>query len=152
MIAWPLRSRHTPIGVDIGTHSVKLVQLSADHQRLVESVRWDLPTNNDNVSPAARLHTVGEALAQAQQHRKFRGRDAVVCLGRGDLFLQNLRVPKAEGADLTRLVHQEAAGRLPFSVSEAEIRFLEAADVRQGDATLREVIVMACHRPALAGL
>src|SRR5690606_31004798 len=40
-----------------------------------------------------------------------------------------------------------AAGRIPFNVSEAEIRFLEASDVRQGDATLREVIVFACHRP-----
>jgi type IV pilus assembly protein PilM len=48
------------------------------------------------------------------------------------------------------LVAQEAAGRVPFGIDEAEIRFLEAADVRQGDQTLREVIVFAVQRTVLA--
>ena len=38
---------------------------------------------------------------------------------------------------------------MPYSVSETEIRYLKAADVRHGDATLQEVILCACHRPAL---
>jgi type IV pilus assembly protein PilM len=50
---------------------------------------------------------------------------------------------------LDRTVQQEAAGRIPFPVAEAEIRYLEAADIRQGDQLLREVILIACHRPVL---
>src|SRR5690606_4689929 len=38
---------------------------------------------------------------------------------------------------------------LPFKSDEAEIRYIEAADVRQGDTFRREVILLACHRPAL---
>jgi type IV pilus assembly protein PilM len=66
--------------------------------------------------------------------------------------MQNLRIPKANSEDFRRLVQQEVAGRLPYSVAEAELQFLEAADVRHGEATLREVIVLACHRPVLAEL
>ena len=44
---------------------------------------------------------------------------------------------------------QEAAGRLPYAIDQAEIRFVEAADVRQGDQTLREVIVFAVQRSVL---
>jgi type IV pilus assembly protein PilM len=92
---------------------------------------------------------VVQAIQRAREGRNFRGREAVFCLRAGDLFVQNLRVPKAEGAELARLVHGEAAGRMPFPGEEAELRFLEAADVRHGDAVRREVIVMACHRPAV---
>jgi type IV pilus assembly protein PilM len=41
------------------------------------------------------------------------------------------------------------AGRLPYPIADAELRFLEAADVRQGDSTAREVIVFACQRTVL---
>jgi type IV pilus assembly protein PilM len=39
---------------------------------------------------------------------------------------------------------------MPFGIDEAELRYLEAADVRQGDQTLREVIVFAVQRAVLA--
>ena len=47
------------------------------------------------------------------------------------------------------IVHFEAAGRLPFASEEAEIRYIEADDVRQGDTVRREVILLACYRPSL---
>jgi type IV pilus assembly protein PilM len=128
---------------------VKLVQFTSDYKQLVDAACWDLPRNADTSTPETAAVTVTQALFAARESRKFKGHDAVLCLGRGELFLQNLRLPKATGPELERLVLQEAAGRIPFNVSEAEIRFLEASDVRQGDATLREVIVFACHRPVL---
>ena len=56
--------------------------------------------------------------------------------------MQNLRVAQATGKELTRIVCAEAAGRLPFDSGEAEIRYLEADNVRQGDSVRREVIWM----------
>ncbi len=90
-----------------------------------------------------------EAICRAREGHNFRGRDAVLCLGAGNLFVQNLRVTPAEGDELAKIVHFEAAGRLPFASEEAEIRYLEADDVRQGDTIRREVILLACYRPAL---
>ena len=143
------KKRYGPIGVDLGACSVKLVQLSADHKNLVEAVRWDLPPADPSKKNGPPAEALVDALKQARRHRKFRGRDAVVCLGRNELFLQNVRVAKASDDELPRLVQQEAAGRVPYSVAETEIRFLEAAEVRHGDSTLREVILCACHRPVL---
>ncbi len=68
------------------------------------------------------------------------------------MFVQNVRLPKATPGEMVKLVHQEAASRLPYPHAEAEVRFLEAADVRQGDAVKRELILMACHRPVLEQL
>ncbi len=140
--------RPSPIGIDLGSRSVKLIQFSADRTRVLDAVRWDLP-DGEPTKPEQRWAQFGEALRQARHGRNFRGRDAVVCLGAPELFVQNVRVAKVLGAELERLVNQEAAARLTFPVAEAEVRYFEAADVRQGDTTKREVILLACHRPAL---
>jgi type IV pilus assembly protein PilM len=90
-----------------------------------------------------------EAIQHAREGREFRGKEVVVCLNDRQLFLQNVRVPKADTAVIDRTVQQEVAGRIPYPVAETEIRYVEAADIRQGDQVMREVILMACHRPIL---
>lgn len=149
MISWLGKHRSGPIGVDLGVRSIKLVQFSSDRSRLIDACRWELPPVLPNTTFEQHVARWTDGMSKALEGRSFRGRDVVVCLGDRQLFLQNVRVPREMGAQMHRLVAQEAAGRLPFGVDEAELRFVEAADVRQGDATLREVIVFACQRAVL---
>jgi type IV pilus assembly protein PilM len=150
MIRWLPTRRASPIGIDIGSRSVKLVQLSGDRTRLVDAARVELPSLPEKATPQEQSSRLAEALQKGFEGRAFRGRDVVVCLNERQLFLQSVRVPKQHGADLDRLVAQEAAGRVPFAVEDSEIRYLESADVRQGDTTLREVVIFACQRTVLA--
>jgi type IV pilus assembly protein PilM len=92
---------------------------------------------------------MSEAIRQAREGRKFRGREAVICLGWRWLFVQNIRVPQTKATELDQVVRQEAESRLPFPMAETVLDYVEAGDVRQGDAVRREVIVLACHRPVL---
>jgi type IV pilus assembly protein PilM len=147
MFGWCGKTRCGPIGVDIGSGSVKLLQLDGDRKEVVDAARWDLASLPQDTEQHD--EQLGDALRRARENRDFRGRDAVFCLGASDLFVQNIRVPPVNADQLYRTVCAEAAGRLPFKSDEAEIRFVEAGDVRQGDATRREVILMACHRPML---
>ena len=116
MIAKLTRKRYGPIGVDLGSRSIKLIQFSADHTRMVDSVRWELPVVDRAASDdtASRWDAFAAALWGAREGRNFRGRDAVVCMGAPELFAQNVRVAKVTGTEMGRLVQQEAAGRLPF--------------------------------------
>ncbi|MFZ5828701.1 MAG: pilus assembly protein PilM [Planctomycetota bacterium] len=141
--------RAGPIGIDIGSRSLKLLQLSADRTTVLQAARYDLPAED---GLQQRWRQASETLRRAQQERGFHGRAAVLCLGSEALSVQNLRVPPVAGAELRKVVEHEVAGRLPFDLKEAEMRFLEAGDVRQGDVVRREVIAMACHRPVLEEL
>jgi type IV pilus assembly protein PilM len=153
---------HGPIGVDIGSRSVKLLQFNADRTRVLDAARRELPLpNGDAITPAdqtkdrddetieRRISALAESIRGAREGGNFRGRDAVICLGAGQIHVHNVRLPKSSADELERLVDQEAANRLPFSHEEAEVRFLDAADVRQADTVKREVILLACHRPTL---
>ncbi len=148
MVNWLPRPRYGPIGIDIGSRTVKLLQFDAARTRVHEAARYDLPPE-----PAAKPERHDERLVEAIRHAReghnFRGREAVFCLSSGSLFVQNLRVTPASGDELAKIVQFEAAGRLPFASEEAEIRYIEADDVRQGDSVRREVILLACYRPAL---
>jgi type IV pilus assembly protein PilM len=151
MIASLKRKKFGPIGIDLGSRSVKLIQFSADQSRVLDAVRWELPIeeNAQSDTPKHPWHAFGPALRRTREGRNFRGREAVICLGAPELFVQNVRLAKAPSSEMERLVRQEAAGRLPFPAAEADIRFLEAADVRQGETTRREVILLACHKPVV---
>lgn len=148
MVSWLSHSRCGPIGIDIGSRSVKLLQFNAARSEVWDTARWDLP-QNDTGNAERRDVQVADAIRHAREGRNFRGRDAVFSLGAGSLFVQNVRVAQATGDELRKIVCFEAAGRLPFSSEEAEIRYVEADDIRQGDTVRREVILMACHRPLL---
>ncbi len=151
MVSFVSTQRRGPIGLDLGSRSIKLLQLSADRSRILEMARWDLPAAHD-AQPNERRAQVTEALEQLRSGRGFRGREAVLCLGRQHLFVQNIRVPKLSGEELEQAVRAEAEVRAPFPAGEAEIRHLEVGDVQQGDVTKREVILLACHRPVLTDL
>ncbi len=151
MIGWLTNQRWGPIGVDIGARSIKLVQCSQDGQHVLALAQGELPQTTQ-ASPEQRLAAVAGVLAKVREARPFRGRDAVLCLGASHLFVQNLRVPKSTHESLATVVAREVAGRLPFNAAEAEIRFLEAGEVRQGDTVKREIIVLACQRAVLQHL
>lgn len=174
MISWLNNRRYGPIGIDLGSRSVKLVQLSADRTKLIDAARWDLPVASvgetvkaeiakseiakpDSSKPetvkkatdeeiAARSTLYAQAIEQAMIGRSFKGREVVVCLSDKQLSLQSVRVPREDGPQLERAVLQETAGRLTYPIQEAEVRFVPATDVRQGEQTLKEVIVFAAQK------
>ena len=148
MVGWFGKRSFSPIGIDVGCRSVKLLQFDADYSRVREAVRWDLPAET-RTDPDEHDADVVEAIRQAREGRNFRGRQAVLCIGGRDLFVQNIRVAKVAGEELKAVVHHEAAGRLPYDGQQAEIRYIEADDVRQGDSIRREVILLACRRDVL---
>src|SRR5438128_10992885 len=109
--------RAGPIGVDLGSRSVKMVQFSADRKQLVAAGRWEIPAAT---SPEEHAEQVAKTIERGLTERKFIGRNVVLCLGDKELVLQNIRVPKSEGAELDRHVAQEAAGRVPSGGQEQE--------------------------------
>jgi type IV pilus assembly protein PilM len=135
-----------PIGVDIGSRSIKLVQLTADRQQVVDTARWEwIAPNFDD--EAAWNQSVVQALRGALSGRAFRGRQAVLGLSHRHCFVQSIRVPKSQDEqDLTAAVEQETAARLPFPIEETLLDYWESGDIRQGESLLRELIVFACHQ------
>ena len=140
-------NKYGPIGVDIGSSAIKLIQLSKDRTSILHAARWDLSSNDGE--DANEPDVIQDALSKALDSRRFFGRDAVVCLGPGELFVQNIRIASSPDTDLDSAVRQEAKGKLPYPLEEAELRYIDAAEVRYGDSYRREIVLMACQQERL---
>ncbi|MGC3971071.1 MAG: hypothetical protein QM775_28165 [Pirellulales bacterium] len=79
MVSWLNLRRAGPISIDLGSRSVKLVQMNGDRTRILESVKWDLPADAPTDAEALYARWT-QALVEAREGRKFSGRDALVCL------------------------------------------------------------------------
>ena len=149
---WKWSRRYTPIGVDIGSATLKMAQLTRDGKELVATGCWDLPApSDDGGDQEARWEAIVEGIRQILRREAFRGHQAIVALSDRQLAVHNVRVPPPVlgGPSLEQLVQQEAQERLSFPVSEAEVRFVSVGDVRQSDRMVKEVILFAARRPEL---
>ena len=145
-------SQLSPIGIDIGTRSIKAAQLElgGERSRVVALAQHALPINLE--SAADRAEAVRFGLSNLQRMSAFKGRNVVLSLNSQQLFVQNVRVPRLPDDELTKVVRWEAEERLPDGFGEAEVRHLVAGDIRapsnsgEGSEIRREVIVLACRR------
>lgn len=138
-----------PIGIDIGTRSLKLAQANRRGDKLIDAVRWELPFGNLDQTeriPDNTSETI-EALKSAISGRQFIGKRAVYCLGADQLKILNVRLINVDPGEVGKSIRNEVASRLNFSIHEAEIRRIEVPDVVNDG--VREFIVFACHRKAI---
>jgi len=146
------RGKTLPIGVDLGTSAVKLVQL-----RLMEETTELLavgcsdiprPVRND---PPRRLEFLAERIRHALKASPFKGRQCVLSLPARDTFVQHVRVPPQPADRLGDAVASELAGKLPYPLEDAVVRHIAVGEVGGDGETRQEVIVVAAERRAVEG-
>ncbi len=136
--AWSSR-RVGPLGLDLGSQSVKLLQLSRDRRRVVAAARINM--RKGYTGPPLPQEEKLRRIRQSLEDGAFRGRQVVLALGGRDLVVQNLRVPAA-GSISQAQVLQELGGRVPFPLDQAEVRFLTAGKVASPEGSKQELIVL----------
>ncbi len=139
--------RPMPIGVDIGSTTIRLLQLSGVPRdlRVMDAARLAIPQEVRSDPGRCRAFIV-EAVRGAVRKGKFRGREAVMSLAPSEMAARNIRLPKMSDEELATAVNWEAQNKFPFDTATAVIQYLQAGEVRQGDRVLNEVILLAAPR------
>jgi len=140
-----------PIGLDIGSDSVKLCQLALADGSLsvVDCAQIAIPrTVRDE--PAQREAFLVETLTETIHTGSFHGREVVTALGCDELMVKSIRVPVMRSDELAEMLPFEAADRFNMPASQLHTEFLIAGQVREGDETREEVILLAADRARIA--
>ena len=149
VLSW-FSSRVNPIAIDVGTDTIKLLQVEPGKEgqhRLVAAVCEVIPDEIRN-KHAERDHFAGEAIRKAIADG-FRGKQVVTCLPSNNMAVQHLRIGKMTNEELVKALPFEAAGKLPFDAGRAVLRHTIAGEVYQNQEAKQEVIVMAAPRDAV---
>ncbi|KKK85026.1 hypothetical protein LCGC14_2777410, partial [marine sediment metagenome] len=132
-----------PIGLDIGTDTVNMIQLQKTGT--VVSVkacgRWRVPEAG-TPDPGQYRKLVVKAVREILRRNDFSGHRVVSALSYNDLCIKNVRVPRT-GGDLYAAVYREAKERFNFDMGPDQLKYLVAGEVRSGDDVYDEVVILA---------
>jgi type IV pilus assembly protein PilM len=145
-----LKNRHWPIALDLGSDSIKMLQVKrvGPGVHVSACAKWRYPEALRN-DPLHRRQAAVEAVREMLRKGGFHGRSVVSALPSSDLTIKNIRLPSTSPEDLVGAIRAEARERLGFEVSPEQISYLHAGQVRQGNETREEVILMAAPRAAI---
>lgn len=133
-----------PIAAVIDAHELRLLQLEprADVMRVVAAARHPLPADLPRRGPEAH-EAIAHAIREATSKGGFVGRRLITSLPPSVVHVKNLRLPLMPADELPQAIEWEAKERVQLEPEPHLLRFFDAGEVRQGEESRREIILLA---------
>jgi len=133
-----------PIGLDIGTDSVKMIQVRQSGDKLTVTASGLCRfTDISDLESDQRCKRIGEAIRQLRKEKDFKGRAVCSAISGSKLGIKNIRLPKMAELDLHEAVLWEAKERFGYEVAPEQLGYLLAGEVRSGNEVCEEIIMLA---------
>ena len=139
----------SPIGIDFGTDSLKLLQVAhEDPPQIVAAAAMDVPFDV-RTSAATRQAFLGQALRELVRDGAFKAKRAVISIPAAQTYVRHLRVARTEELPMEDLIANEMRSVLPMDPTGMVMRHVQVGEVfTDGNAKL-EVICLAAGREAI---
>ena len=138
-----LRAKET-LGIDLGTTSLKIVQLSG--RRVV---RWaykplDVKDTSPEVQASDRINALTSLLSEFLSENKRAPRTGAISVSGNSVIVRYVKLPKLTRSDLEKTIQFEAEPYIPFAIPEVNMSFHILGDiVEDGQAKMETVLVAA---------
>ncbi len=151
MISLNLKSRNlSPIGLDIGNYSMKMIQLAVSNNRIAvvaaDETRVDPGINRNNEEKKG---FVVSALKRMLANGKFRGKNVVSCLPSEKVRVTSLRLAEMKPDQIEEALKKEATERFGLDPDKDVINYLHAGSVLHGDEMKDEMILFAAKEETI---
>jgi len=140
------RTQTQPIGLDIGTDSIKMLQTEVVGGELTvtAAIKHPFPDDARRDMPT-RMAVAVEKIREILGRGVFSGRNVVAALPREMVHIKNLRMPIIPATELEQAVLFEVRNLFGFDAEQARVCHLPAGEVRQGTDVRQEVVVIAAR-------
>jgi type IV pilus assembly protein PilM len=140
------KAKHSPIAVDFGADSLKLLQVSpGDPPSIVAAATEALP-EGARQSPTARYAFFADALKRLVKNTPFSGHRAALSIPAYQTLITHLQIPNSDAAELETLVGVHLRQRLNVNPDRMVMRHVVVPGVHSGK---QEVICMAASRESV---
>jgi type IV pilus assembly protein PilM len=131
-----------PIGLDIGSSSIKMLQFSRRGGGELAAIASGQYALDPAAGETDRRAMIVQGIGQLLEASAFRGRQVVVGLSDDAVQYKNMRLPQMPPDERAEAIRWEADERFDLD-DEAQIEYLDAGEVRQGEQVRDELILMA---------
>lgn len=145
------KQRLSPIGIDFGADSVKLLQVVADDPPQIVAAGAITIPERARFDAAARQAFVAEALKQLLRREPFKGRRAVLSFPAFQTLMQHMEVGKGEGESIDELINHQLRARLAIEPTRMLVRHFPVRQLVRNGVGMQEVICLAASREVIHG-
>ncbi|MFQ5414361.1 MAG: hypothetical protein ACE5E6_07865 [Phycisphaerae bacterium] len=140
-MAWKHRQL-SPIGVDIGAGTVRLLQVAASGAHIAVVAAAQAPAAPGPIEPSEVVSANAEVIRRLLADGGFRGRRVVLATPPSATRVKNLRLPCMPAEELGEAVRFEAVERFQSLGKEPEIRYFNAGKVSGAQGEQFELVVI----------
>ncbi len=142
-----LKTKTMPIGVDLGTSAVKMVQMRRNNGQteLFAAAHADVPSDFRNDAGKMRGFQA-RCIRDLLKSHGFKGRQCTFSVPAADTFVQHVKIAKMLPKELDKALQWELEGKLPFNYKDAIIRRVIVERVQNENDSEQEVIIIAISR------
>ena len=139
-----------PIGVDLGSGYLRMVQLGQNGQGLFLQGAGLCPKPDEiEFRSPAWQHWACESTQQLIRENNFKGKSVVTALPSDDLFIDPLRVPASSLNRIKDILPQKLQKRLPFPVENALIQHVVVDPGEKTNSDVVDVLTISVNRESI---
>jgi Tfp pilus assembly PilM family ATPase len=140
----------SPIAIDFGSASVKLLQIGAGEERPPLLAAAEVPVPDSIRSETDRLFAFyGEWLPKILRDGKFKGRRAIMAVPSAQTFVQHMQINEAEGISTDDAVKAQLQVQMGCPPSGVVVRSMQVCDVHRNGQALQELICFAMTKETI---
>ena len=123
------------VGIDIGTHSIKVVRLKQKGQgyQLLNFGIMPLQPETMTDGNIADTEAVVEAVRNLMRMEKIKEKEVATAVSGQSVIVKRIRVPQMTEQELNEAIQGEAEQHIPFEISDVNIDFQVLPAVREDD-------------------
>src|SRR3989338_469496 len=137
------RTAYSPIGIDIGTRSVNIVQLAASSNGLYIQDADIMMLPDDNLSEGT---IVPDVLTKILKQDNFRGKEVVTRMPPSLVSIIPVKISLRENETVEQAILRESKEYIPYPIEEAVIDYLPVSSVAGGSDESKKILLIFTKR------
>lgn len=147
-------SRSSPIGVDLGTRTIRLAQVEVganDELQMLHADAIDVPADANVSADLYRAFAV-KAIANSLRNGKFKGRRVALSLSQATVQAKHVRIERRDENELPAQISEKASTAFDANPNELLVRHFIAGDIVGDSGAQQETVLFAARRGEIQAL
>ncbi len=139
---------NTTIGLDIGSYSIKLIELARDGDRVGLVAAGSIPTPPKALSSALQADTeaVAVAIRQLMKDTGTKSRQVTIALPESKVFTRVIEVPQLSQRELSSAIKWEAEQYIPLPLDQVNVDYTVLREAKDTGTNKMEVLLVAAPK------
>lgn len=139
---------NTTAGLDIGTHTIKLIELARQGDQIAVIAAGSMPCPSKAITSTiqADLESVAVAVKQLMKDTGAKSKDISIALPESKVFTRVIEVPQLSDRELSSAIKWEAEQYIPLPLDQVNVDFTVLRDSKQTGTNKMEVLLVAAPK------